>query len=497
MTTPNESNSILENLDSRVVAQALFPEPITASNEIKEVVKTRGKKSKNEPVANAYKNATVQIMNDLLYIYKIECTVRYGSASWMSKTQRNHGIKIFCKKCFEIKLASNKEPGKEDLVALAVCNDERKKEPSVTVKRVFFHDSHHVETKDDASRHPRNGWETVKFPIETIFRETYKSSIEQIGSYAVGGGKLPPGDRVKFGEDDSGNKGQTVKTTKFYDNRVYCKLPDESKYPSITGEEHRQCMIRLMFFLAAEYNIAKEMAPFTAPDNMFMPTLAGDHEIKDVKNSDKHLSLANASLIFGGHQLDKADKPLLYQPLHQDFSYSNKKKEPKALSVKFKPASFLIPLETSRFVHLQTHGNLVEVRRGEILFYSGDLLYADHALPSTRKDWNVAVHGHIDSSIWNRFVVNGAKMHWDHDLVQSNARCLSKCGSVGDILKGMEANIQVATCLFEAAEEKLKDLGIKTGKKRSLAEVNARSEKVLRELRDVTESLKAITAELG
>ena len=562
MSNTNQTKSIWENLDSSAVAKALFPHPITARSDIT-VEKTCGQKNKDEATAFAFKNAVVQIMHTLREDYKLECAIKYGGATWQSASTRKHSIKIFCKKCLEKKLAANGEPDKSDLVALAVCNQGKENKPCVKVKKVFFHDRHNMDTKR-MSGHPRHGWETVKFRVDSIFGETYKYAIEEINRFSVGSNDLPPGNRIKFkgkhtlsgssgesddkehalsgssGESDdeehlvveednnpnadrkvvmeeydgkalereqvaeeveddengetTGRKSKRAKAT-FYENRVYCVLPDENSYPSISWESHRQCMIRLMFFLAAEYNISAEMAPSIGPNNMFKKLWTDfDDEAKDFKNPAAHLLLTEVSLIFGGHHLDQNDETPVHQPLHQDFS-SSEGREPRALLVKFKPASFLIPLEVTRYIHVLTHGHIVGIDKGEMMLFSGDLPHAGHTWTAKGdRDWRVAIHGHIDSILWNRTLGN-VDMGWDHKLAKSNAKCLATYSSLGDIIQGLEANCKATDYIVSGLQERLGDLTIKE-KGRKVKAVIDKTTKVLGDLDTIVKMLKEIKDEL-
>ena len=474
----------LESFDSRAVAKALFPNPVTARDGV-EIEKTRGKKSKDVPLANAFKNSVIQIKNELRDVYNLNCAVRYGSAIWQSTSENNGTIKFHCDKCMKAKLVEGGSPGKEDLIALAVCKGKTKEDASVTVKKVFLHDSHNMKGKDKETRHPQHGWETLDFPFDRILGDTYGPAVQEINQYPVGGKKLPPGSRIKF--DGANEQQKTSENIEFYEDRIYCVLQDQSVFPSISAEKHDQCIIRLMFFLAAVYNMAKEVAPTIGPDNLFTSAWSDDDDKADDKelNPEKHLSLTEVSLIYGGHHLYGNSVTPIHQPLHTDFS-SPVKNVPKSMATKFKPASFLIPLKTSRFLHIQTYGNLVEVKKGQILFFSGDLFHAGHTWKDTDNDWKVAIHGHVDSNLWTRDE-GTVSMGWDHDLTKSNAMCISKYSSAEGILKELGANIEASAYLLAGAEKKSK--GLKLESKRKL-------KKTLAELKHATELLKAITAEL-
>jgi hypothetical protein len=189
---------------------------------------------------------------------------------------------------------------------------------------------------------------------------------------------------------------------------------EEDKYPELSAETHKGCMIRLLYHMAASLNISEEVAPTIFDleesldkDGEFNGTI-GCH---DRTNPNCHLYLAEVSLLFGGHhkESDEGGTQVTHQFCHMDGETGNGPSinENPYLLGRTKPGSFILPIKNLRSFYMWCVDNLQWIYKGQYVFFSGNVPHGG----TTRKirpgsndgrEWHPAIHGHLDSIFHGR-----------------------------------------------------------------------------------------------
>lgn len=418
--------------NSEELASIIFPAEIR-KNAMEYPVK--GTQSHKESVVS-YRNCCFQITERFKEVYNIDCVFVIGDKSWDSKLCEGGVIKFYCPHCSAKRTGATERPPVDSLVAVAICKKDKKDQLSVKVERVFFHNSHLFESKCPPI-YKFNGYFMMEFPLEEIFGNTYEAAKVKINRYSYKDVPGPPGDLIDFMTDaNHRNNGHPA------EDRKYCVLPS-SHYPTIKEGEHRNCLIRLEYFLCASFNLTTEMAPTVA-----------------IPKNDWHLYPSEVSLIFGGHHKGDDDKPVVHQPIHEDHSMKDYAQEDlDKLEDKFLPASFLIPLETERELHFRALGCVQKIQRGQIVVFDKTTLHAGHTWKvikeeHARTDWKVAMHGHLDSKHSPR-EHNHVDHSWDFGASVANAACAAQYGNIFTLLDCGISNLRASLTILEEIKKEI------------------------------------------
>jgi hypothetical protein len=209
-----------------------------------------------------------------------------------------------------------------------------------------------------------------------------------------------------------------------HDLRLYEPLPVVHWANILDGNDHRDAMMRLMLWFAVRFNL---VFLFWNKTQFSATTVTFQSRDQAFHNAPAHveLSMRHISLLAGGFgrrlipdqpqgqgqgQLYEyipqgSEGDLVHQPCHGDYMpiIVNGQEVTVAnnpnLVGKFKPGSFIIPLDTPRRVYFGTVDNMLSTSRGEFFYFSA---LNNHGGESTiinldDIDWGFAIHGHIDS----------------------------------------------------------------------------------------------------
>jgi hypothetical protein len=311
------------------------------------------------------------------------------------------GKKVFrfhCKKCRIMK-------NHFSLIAWGNCVQNSEGHRGIKIQKMFFHDilcCHQLNQHNlPEGHHPNPIQRIVEIDYDNVFGESYDCLWKKLEEYDASKKEHnePPGEHINLG------KPNLPKT----DNRTYQILPCPNKYPGLSHEVHKGCMIRLLYHMAASLSISDEVAPYIYDldgsldkDGKFN----GNKGCRDKRNPNCHLYFSEVSLLFGGHHLrtEKWGDELAHQLCHMDGETGEGTtiNENPDLFGRTKPGSFILPIKNYRSLYMWCVQNVIWVLRGQYVFFSGNVAHGG----TTRKmilgsedgrEWHAALHGHLDS----------------------------------------------------------------------------------------------------
>jgi hypothetical protein len=387
----------LSSITSEEVAQALFPEPIYAAETLGKqrqpdllklaalIIQDRFKKYYQDVSAT-----TIAWSASMFGPEDISCQFPISQQRWIG----NRSVKFYCQRCKE------REHRRCSLIGLAQILDSDGKF-GLKMTHIYFHNH------DCCNAEPTKGLqaessrlELVPFDFETIIGDIYSNTIRKLDSITP---KTPfeaddlPGNHINF-EFDGYEE---------IDDRHYADFSAENVPVEVS--QHRKVLVRIMYHLAAHFNIAKEVCPYQVD---YLATVLNAESNKaagliwdttHTASADSHLFLTESSLLYGGHDMrtqeekDNSEEPI-HQMTHQDGQYA---KHPFSdnykLNGKFTPGTVLIPLKDSRTIYVLQPSNKVMCKKGCYLYFQGDLDHGGMTYAVEDKEWYPAIHVHLDS----------------------------------------------------------------------------------------------------
>ena len=313
---------------------------------------------------------------------------------------KGNSLRFHCKKC---KVKNNQF----SLVAWGKCVQTEDGNRGIQIQKMFFHDNiccptrKHMQLPD--GYHPNPIQRIVEIDYDNIFGTSYDCLVQKLEQYDGSNiaNDWPPGDHINLGK-------QNLPVT---DNRAYQLLPatEADKYPELSEAVHKGCMIRLLYHMAATFNISEEVAPqiFDLEESLDKDgQFNGRIGCKDRKNPNCHLYFTEVSLLFGGHHQNSIEwrDQLTHQLCHMDGETGQGMtlNENPHLVGRTKPGSFILPIKNLRSFYMWCVENLQWIYKGQYVFFSGNVPHGG----TTRKirpgsndgrEWHPAIHGHLDS----------------------------------------------------------------------------------------------------
>jgi hypothetical protein len=351
-----------------------------------------GIEAKDPADSMAWENGC-QRVNQKLALFNIEadiCRKRFHATNFGDRMinpprkAANNGVRFFCTKCMERKIAS--------LVAVGVFMTDEKGPKYLKMNFLFPHNSNCDSDKQHAVQPP---YTVVDFDFKTVIGSTYDDVLGEVCKQEVGS-KTLIGTLIDF----------DVKRHDT-DDRRYFPLPF-SKASSIDHErskassiDHERCMTRLLLHLSVKLNFVEEsVAEFFDMDAVEsgINNTANCHRqwtnYPVRVNEGAHLFLSEISLLFGGHNLKK-NGPVQHQRCHVDV---NGLEGNSALDGKTKPGSLILPLEDFRSIFIGS--GLIKLLKGQYIFFNGDV--AHRGCTYNELSWHPAIHLHLDTRLHRR-----------------------------------------------------------------------------------------------
>ena len=348
--------------------------------------------------------SAVSVVISIFKVYHLEAAVPTAS-KWVASNlgssptevpQQQVGINRYVKFCCQ----RCKERGIYSLLGVGQCvlNDEG--QFVIDMQKVFFHDKDCVIEKEE--KLPSFEFMVFDFEFDEVIGDTYDLVVQRFKGCDFHDKDIPtllPGHSINYG------------TTSYdFDDRVYEYLPS-SRYPDINKGEYRCSMLRVLFMMAADLNMASEVAytvldmkkfifEFTTPNQYC-------HCTEEI-NPEQHLYFNEVSLLFGGHSMLKDEEDSDYvvdQIVHKDGETSEGEiKNIVELMGRHKPGSFIIPLDEPRTIFVCTPQLLVTAKKGQYIWFHGALAHGGKTYKASKEgnDWKPAIHGHLDSNYHKR-----------------------------------------------------------------------------------------------
>jgi hypothetical protein len=298
-------------------------------------------------------------------------------------------LRFCCHRC--------KQRGIWSLLGVGECVD-KDGQVGIQMKKVFFHDKDCFKSKEE--KLPLQEFNVFDFDFDEVIGNTYESVVHQLQgcNFHDKAAAMPPGHSINFGFDDYD-----------FDDRAYEYLPSP-RYPSIETSSHRVTLVRVLFMMAADLNMADEVAHTVFDLNRY---IAGFPENKsrichEMVNLENHLHFFELSLLFGGHCMfpENVDSEFVVdQIVHKDGETSEGEIANKAeLMGRHKPGSFIIPLDEPRTIFVCTPQLLVTAKKGQYIWFHGALPHGGKTYKASMEgnDWKPAIHGHLDSLFHTR-----------------------------------------------------------------------------------------------
>jgi hypothetical protein len=264
----------------------------------------------------------------------------------------------------------------------------------IQMKKVFFHDKECFKTKEE--KLPSYQFNVFDFDFDEVIGNTYDSVVHQLQqcSFHDKETDMPPGHSINFGFDDYN-----------FDDRAYEYMPSPN-YPDIESSLHRESLVRVLFMMATDLNMADEVSHTVLDLKKYTADLNDSNKAgicKEMLNTEYHLHFFELSLLFGGHCMlagEENSNFVVDQIVHKDGETSEGEIANKAeLMGKHKPGSFIIPLDEARSIFVCTPQLLVTAKRGQYIWFHGALPHGGKTYKASKegKDWRPALHGHLDS----------------------------------------------------------------------------------------------------
>ena len=408
----------------------------------------------NEPMVPEYvlqtswRGAAEEICTQFAKHYSLQCS--FSRSDWVTTSfhQTKNGIEKFKKvygqqwgENFKVPFfcSSCKAEGKYALLALGVTTGSNKivstgssttdsipASHGIEVSQVYFHDSN---CSSGSLSSPSTLWYktskycVVPFDFNHIIGDTYSKAVAKLQGFPVEAPYFDPlmseEKRVtwteKFGGRPWKDKATKAENHKGYpqpgalinfgdadydhDDRMYCYVPSEEW--QISGEEHKDSMLRWIFHLCSHFSLSKELAPYI----LNHPSIQEQMENKSsnltnyvpMVNPDCHLRPTEVSLLFGGHEQRVHGNDPIHQMRHRD---GDTEKNPfgdnEALNNLFFPFSFIIPLADKRDLYIGTPATTISTPKGFYIIFRGDVPHG--GMTYRGPEWHPCVHGHMDSN---------------------------------------------------------------------------------------------------
>ena len=351
--------------------------------------------------------AQAHVIN-VLRTYGLEVESASGRAKWIPTAspvsigqtvyRQNATCKFYCSKC--------KERGKFTLVALGhfMIEGEGVDAPHLKMSALYFHNA---KCENGPGPLAFQQYIVQDFDFQEVFGDTYNHTVAYFQNLQAEGEGQTVGEHINFNYEDYN-----------FDNRSYLIL-DEKKHGlpfDLTFEDHEKSVIRLFFHMGCSFGLEDEVCcrrfDFPAVE------AAASKALLDKKNfrwtdypeevEDKgHLFFDEVSLLSGGHNMRQQDIVVnVHQPCHKDGVTSESMYSDNSdLTGKFKPGSFIVPLEDHRTIYIVSPDHTVTAEKGQYMYFYGDVPHGGitYSLTSeTCNKWHPALHGHLDSTHHSR-----------------------------------------------------------------------------------------------
>ena len=269
----------------------------------------------------------------------------------------------------------------------------------IEIESVFFY---HDTDCSGEERKPSPRYQVFDLDFPAIIGDAYEPLVSKLKTFHFVPGAenqaRPPGSHINYGS-----------ALYNYDDRSYLYIPSNTHYPELPRETHRETMVRLFYFLAVNRNMSAQAAYQVLDLETFIACCLQAKQIGHypvmANAPNYHLHFFELSLLFGGHSMMPAeDGEVTHQICHMDLADLLSVPALETFKGKQKPASFIMPLENERTIYVNTLHTLVTVKKGQVLFFEGDLAHGGITYHATGEgnDWYPAIHGHLDSTLFER-----------------------------------------------------------------------------------------------
>jgi hypothetical protein len=340
----------------------------------------------------------------ILSTYGLQVETTTGKTNWkplnspvticQSKYEHNTTCRFLCVKCKQRKIFT--------IVAYGAFLISKVDTPHLQMKAMYFHSSN---CENGLGPLVFQQYILRNFDFQEVFGDTYQKTVDEFQSLHVTKEAQPVGEHINF------NRVQYN-----FDNCTYLVLDGnpqtKQKHPWLNFEQHQQCLIRLFFHMGCSLGLEHEVCclPFD-----FKAVEAKKNACKGVfrwidypeQKNKGHLFFNEVSLLSGGHNMRQEDIPMpVHQPCHRDGETSdNLYSMNEKLKGKFKPGSFIVPLQDHRTIYIVSPDHTVTAEKGQYMYFSGDVPHGGITYSFNEENsnkWHPALHGHLDSTLHSR-----------------------------------------------------------------------------------------------
>jgi hypothetical protein len=337
----------------------------------------------------------------------------------------------YCKRCLELRGFKSGNPT-EVCAAVVVgarltegpaCAAGEETKATLTVEKLFPHDvaCGKLPFKDTIrpgiylNQHGGGGSLMVaRFPYETIVGDTMDQLLEEATETDPSEGNLLYGKAIY---PQTYERGKLDKTEYPFDNRRFHPIPspDENVIEALAPKKVRQMLIRQWYYIANNFSLSSEMHDMQFKE---IKTVGSKYKMyptwpRPEKKPVPHLRIVGAALLWGGHKRGD-DLEAVDQLIHEDIpdimvADSKEDGEEYYFGVTdnpelqerghFRPGTVIIPIQDERLLCVISGGEkrVATVKKGEMVFFTGDFAHAGKTYDEEDPSWHFSIHFYIDS----------------------------------------------------------------------------------------------------